>query len=324
MGELLAVEPASAAPFGDGIDETWIHVQLAESCDPKAIAEVKRLLPSVLADARQVALDSTSMGAMLISLAAELDSDARGRFPGSDRKDVAALARVINVPPRRLAAIEQAFRKRPVPVAELPAWAQRRGGPHARRTLEEFLMMLNELHQSTRDRRPVEALEMVLERTGYVAWLSNQKEGQSGIKRVQDLYEVMANSHAPDLATWLIDMHLGDVESSTAQTSNAVVLSTIHAAKGNEWPVVFVVGFEDGLIPHIRPVGESHAGEDEERRLAYVAFSRSQVLLYLVHCQVRRIQGDGPHGRLEPRRVSRFLSSLPPQLLERIATSRAA
>ena len=92
-GELLAIEPASDAPFGDGIDETWIHVQLAESVDPKAVAEVRRLLPSVLADARQVALDSRSMAATLVSLAAELDSDVGGRFPGSDRKDVAALLR---------------------------------------------------------------------------------------------------------------------------------------------------------------------------------------------------------------------------------------
>jgi glutamate dehydrogenase len=92
-GELLEIEPASDAPFGDGIDETWIHVQLAESVDPKSVDEVKRLLPSVLADTRQVSLDSTSMAAMLRSLASELDSDPEGRFPGSDRKDVAALLR---------------------------------------------------------------------------------------------------------------------------------------------------------------------------------------------------------------------------------------
>src|SRR6476619_3946540 len=92
-GELLAIEPASDAPFGDGIDETWIHVQLADSCDPKTLDEVKRLLPSVLADARPVGLDSTSMAAMLVSLAAELDSDTAGRFPGTDRRDVAALLR---------------------------------------------------------------------------------------------------------------------------------------------------------------------------------------------------------------------------------------
>ena len=92
-GDLLEIEPASDAPFGDGIDETWIHVQLAESVDAKSVEEVKRLLPSVLADARQVSLDSTSMAAMLRSLASELDSDPEGRFPGSDRKDVAALLR---------------------------------------------------------------------------------------------------------------------------------------------------------------------------------------------------------------------------------------
>jgi glutamate dehydrogenase len=92
-GELLQIEPASDAPFGDGVDETWIHVQLSESVDPKAVEEVRRLLPSVLADARQVAVDSASMAAMLRSLSAELDSDPQGRFPGSDRKDVAALLR---------------------------------------------------------------------------------------------------------------------------------------------------------------------------------------------------------------------------------------
>jgi glutamate dehydrogenase len=92
-GKLLAVEPAAVAAFGDGVDEAWIHVQLAESVDPKSVEEAKRLLPGVLADARQVALDATSMAAMLRSLAAELDSDTEGRFPGSDRRDVAALLR---------------------------------------------------------------------------------------------------------------------------------------------------------------------------------------------------------------------------------------
>ena len=82
-----------------------------------------------------------------------------------------------------------------------------------------------------------------------------------------------------------------------------------------------------GLIPYIRPapVGESHTDrEDEERRLAYVAFSRSQVLLYLVYCQARRTHGDGSLGRLEPRRVSRFLSSLSPTLFEAVVRPNAA
>ena len=63
--------------------------------------------------------------------------------------DGPALARVVNVPPRRLRAIEQALRKRPVPPAELPLWAQKRGGPAVRRTVEEFLRMLDDLHRAT-------------------------------------------------------------------------------------------------------------------------------------------------------------------------------
>jgi glutamate dehydrogenase len=91
-GEVLEIEPASDAAFRDGLDETWIHVALTGSTDDKALADVERLLPGVLADARQVALDATAMGATLRGLAAELDSDAI-RFPGPDRKDVAALLR---------------------------------------------------------------------------------------------------------------------------------------------------------------------------------------------------------------------------------------
>ncbi|ADT98657.1 NAD-glutamate dehydrogenase [Mycolicibacterium gilvum] len=92
-GELLDVAPVSDASFSDGVDETWVHVQLAGSVDRHALAEAEELLPKVLADARQVALDSTDMAAALRILAAELDGDTGRRFPSPDRKDVAALLR---------------------------------------------------------------------------------------------------------------------------------------------------------------------------------------------------------------------------------------
>ena len=92
-GELLDIVPSSEATFGDGVDETWVHVQLSSAVDRRALAEAERLLPRVLADARQVALDSQSMGATLRGLAAELDSDTGRRFRSADRKDVAALLR---------------------------------------------------------------------------------------------------------------------------------------------------------------------------------------------------------------------------------------
>ncbi|OBK70194.1 NAD-glutamate dehydrogenase [Mycobacterium sp. 1274761.0] len=93
-GELLDIQPASESPnFRDAVDEAWIHIELSSSADPKALTEVKQLLPSVLADARQVSLDSRALTGTLLGLANEIDNDPEGRFPGADRKDVAALLR---------------------------------------------------------------------------------------------------------------------------------------------------------------------------------------------------------------------------------------
>ena len=92
--ELLEMRPA-ADPHAprDGIDETWIHVALSPSVDAKTVAEAADLLPNVLADARQVAVDSAALNATLVGLANALDADHAGHFPGYDRRDVAALLR---------------------------------------------------------------------------------------------------------------------------------------------------------------------------------------------------------------------------------------
>ncbi|GJF08868.1 NAD-specific glutamate dehydrogenase [Mycolicibacterium cyprinidarum] len=96
-GELLEIARTSDASSDEGIDETWVHVQLSSSVDRRALAEAEELLPRVLADARQVALDSAAMAEAVQSLAAELDGDigkdVEQRFPSPDRKDVAALLR---------------------------------------------------------------------------------------------------------------------------------------------------------------------------------------------------------------------------------------
>ena len=91
-GELLDVRP-DGEPHDDGIEESWIHVQLSPSVDRKALAEAQRLLPMVVADARQVALDSAALSAALHELAHEMDTDSGTRFPGPDRADVADLLR---------------------------------------------------------------------------------------------------------------------------------------------------------------------------------------------------------------------------------------
>ena len=68
------------------------------------------------------------------------------------------------------------------------------------------------------------------------------------MEHVETLRELLANSEAPNLATWLADLHLGEVESSPSDSA-AVPLLTIHGSKGREWPVVFISGCEEGLLP---------------------------------------------------------------------------
>ncbi|HTY29476.1 MAG TPA: NAD-glutamate dehydrogenase, partial [Mycobacterium sp.] len=92
-GELLDVRPAAAEAGDDGFEESWIHVQLSPSVNRKALAEAQRLLPMVVADARQVALDSGQLSEVLQNLARELDADTGVRFAGPDRQDVADLLR---------------------------------------------------------------------------------------------------------------------------------------------------------------------------------------------------------------------------------------
>ncbi|WP_319437586.1 NAD-glutamate dehydrogenase [Mycobacterium sp. RTGN5] len=99
-GELLDVRPLAddaAGQDSQGIEESWIHVQLSPSVNRKALAEAERMLPMVVADARQVALDSVALSAALHDLARDLDNDSGTRFTGPDREDVADLLRWLSV-----------------------------------------------------------------------------------------------------------------------------------------------------------------------------------------------------------------------------------
>ncbi len=229
--------------------------------------------------------------------------------------DAPALARILDTPPRHLRPVERAFRKHPVAVTDLPRYAQKRGGPPARAAVEALLALIDDLHTAVQDQSPLQVLDAVLDRTGYAVWLASQSEGPARLLDVEHLHALVEHANAPDLATWLADLHLG--EADPIPNDNAVSLLTVHASKGKEWPVVFVVGVEEGLLPHLRPsfTGEPEADDSEERRLTYVALSRCQVLLYLTHCRSRRPTVGGQPGRAEPRRPSRYLRALPVPLV---------
>jgi DNA helicase-2/ATP-dependent DNA helicase PcrA len=344
-GCLVALGNAIAAPLGARPD-CWtsnpaglparLHAAADEAAEAAFVAgEIRRLLHNAqIAHAGQVAAlvrTNAQTETLALALRAEkipyhvrADSALLERPEVRDvvaylrlahsPSDVLALARIIDTPPRRLRAIEQALRRTPVPTAELPGWAQRRGGPRARQRVEQLLALIHELHGETQDRAPASALALVLERTGYRAWTGNGSGGEARLASLDAFGRLLAASSAPNLGVWLADLYLEDATGPAPDQAGAVTVSTIHRAKGLEWPVVFLLGVEDGLLPLDAAAGRQVTSDEEERRLAYVAVSRPQVLLYLTYCRTRRPIQDGEIRPSERRRASRYLCALPRRL----------
>jgi superfamily I DNA/RNA helicase len=159
-----------------------------------------------------------------------------------------------------------------------------------------------------------------LNETGYFAELRRQeKNPENSENRVRNLKEFMAmmdrpssggQSPADRLQNFLEEITLdSDREEEEENTGDAVTLITMHSCKGLEFPHVFIVGMEDGLLPHTRSKAEGTL--DEERRLLYVAVTRAMQTLAISHCSGRK-----KYGQLMPCHPSPFLKELPEELVE--------
>ncbi len=221
-----------------------------------------------------------------------------------DPTDGHALARIVDVPPRGLASLATILRAHPLPVAALGDVARRLNVPASR--LERLVALLHQLRDQATVATPTALVDMVLERSGYRTWLVRQPDGAVRLRHVLALRSLAG--HTPgDLATWLAELELGELPDQDA--AQHVHLLTVHAAKGSEWPVVFVVGWEEGLLPHARAVRDGVGGLQEERCIAYVAVTRPQSRLYLTCCRSR--QSGNRRVAVQP---SRFLPALPPDI----------
>jgi DNA helicase II / ATP-dependent DNA helicase PcrA len=156
-----------------------------------------------------------------------------------------------------------------------------------------------------------------LTETGYFAELKRQEKNPEVAEgRIRNLREMMAtmdgagNLPAERLENFLENITLdSDREEEKENTGDAVTLITMHSCKGLEFPHVFIVGLEDGLLPHSRSKVEGTM--DEERRLFYVAVTRAMLTLAISHCSGRK-----KYGQLLPCHPSPFLKELPPELVE--------
>jgi DNA helicase-2/ATP-dependent DNA helicase PcrA len=234
--------------------------------------------------------------------------------------DVAALGRVVNTPPRRLATIEKRIRDGeeltlPALERDFPCGLK---GDRSRSSLREFLDTVGTLAAMAERASPALVVSAVLEMTGYERWLRTQEDGEKRLENLAALKGLAERSDAESLGDFLDEISLAtDVD--TGAVADGLALSTIHAAKGLEWPVVFVTGLEDGLLPHVKALEgmELEGGPvEEELRILYVAVTRAIDRLYLTYAQRRTFQGHRLAGT-----PSRFLRHVPAEL---VSPNRAA
>jgi DNA helicase-2/ATP-dependent DNA helicase PcrA len=147
----------------------------------------------------------------------------------------------------------------------------------------------------------------------------NSEEALGRLENLQELLNVTAEYDATaeeaSLAGFLESVSLVADVDSFDETGEAVTLMTLHSAKGLEFPVVFLVGLEEGVFPHSRSL-TSDTELEEERRLCYVGMTRAREELHLVHAHRRSLYGQPSFNR-----PSRFLEDIPPELLDTISHS---
>ncbi|WP_088044199.1 DNA helicase PcrA [Bacillus sp. EAC] len=185
----------------------------------------------------------------------------------------------------------------------------------------EFHNMTKNWQQMQEYLSVTELVEEVLEKTGYIQMLKDENtiESASRIENIEEFLTVTnsfeESSEDKSLVSFLTDLALvSDIDQADKDedTSDEVILMTLHSAKGLEFPVVFLIGMEEGIFPHSRSLMDEEEME-EERRLAYVGITRAEKQLYITNAQTRTL-----YGRTSVNQESRFINEIPEELLDRM------
>ncbi len=250
----------------------------------------------------------------------------------ANRQDDAAFERVVNVPARgigerTLQAVRDWARRYGLSLWQAAGELGQQGELSARagNALRGFVELITGLHEAVRELPLHEMLQAVLERTQLTAHYQKEK-GEKARARVENLQELVSAAEqfeheeleleegAQDdvLTQFLAYAALESGQGQAEAGDDAVQMMTLHMAKGLEFPLVFLVGMEEGLFPHEMSLEEPGRLE-EERRLCYVGMTRARRHLYLSYAEHRRL-----YGRESYPRPSRFLQELPSELIQDI------
>jgi DNA helicase II / ATP-dependent DNA helicase PcrA len=194
-------------------------------------------------------------------------------------------------------------------------------GGYAGPRIVRFCEMIRTLHEEKESFSVFELTGRILDETGYVKRLeeSDTIEAEGRLENIEELQGAITNFDeaypTEGLPVFLEQVALIQATDQLSADVDSVKCLTAHSAKGLEFPVVFLVGLEEGLFPHSRSNQDPH-GTEEERRLAYVGITRAMDRLYLSAAHHRSSSMWKTHGALGGARPSRFLSEIPPQLIE--------
>lgn len=241
----------------------------------------------------------------------------------NNHADNVRLARIINEPKRKIGAktmdaIAQIALELNCSQFEVIANADRYTAlDRSRSTLLEFSGVIRQLSLLSETLGLDELFDRVMDMTGYrkmleeggpeeIERLENLKEFKSGILEYMDSHE------HPTLTEFLEETALVADIDNYDESADAVVMMTVHSAKGLEFPIVFLPGMEDGLFPGMKTMIEGDAEMEEERRLAYVAITRAKRQLILLHTKTRLLYSQTMYNP-----VSRFVLEIPDRLVER-------
>ena len=243
-------------------------------------------------------------------------------------RDTLSLLRIINVPrrglgPTSIARMMETAEEYRISLFEVITDAQLLSmipklSGKVKLALEEFAAMVFTFMGQLGTRPIHEIVEDVIETSGYAAALEEEKK-EDNRDRLENLREFISVAKNFDdgaaegengLADFLAQIALISDVDQTEQSDGTVTLMTFHAAKGLEFPAVFMAGMEEGLFPHSRTLLDDTEIE-EERRTCYVGITRAERRLYLTYARQRTI-----YGRTEMSRPSRFLAEIPEELVE--------
>lgn len=242
--------------------------------------------------------------------------------------DDISFARIVNVPKRGIGATS---------VDKIAAYAEMNDlsmfealgqvdfiglSARAANALDEFKQLIDQMTNMQDYLSVTELTEEILEKTGYREALKIEKtiEAQSRLENIDEFLSVTKNfeeqNEDKSLVTFLTDLALvadiDKLDEAEEEDQDAVILMTLHAAKGLEFPVVFLMGMEEGVFPHSRSLMED-AEMEEERRLAYVGITRAEEELYLSSAKMRTL-----FGRTNMNLESRFIREIPADLLDNL------